>query len=162
MYPPSYHSLKSPESSSNVDPHCCVGGVQISLSLSDKDDRQLILDKALELGWKYPEGGGINTLDGEGETEESRGRGLMDSKSRWKFCIKVTELWVPMESVTLTMLEDPAPYMYCYLKYRFYDSGEYYRSHFPLLVHSLTYSQMWCCLCQRLSATARMAEDVIN
>ena len=60
---------------------------------------------------------------GEGEAEGGEKK-LSDSKCRWKFSVRVAEVIVPMESVTISMSEDPAPYMYCFLRYRFFDSGK--------------------------------------
>ena len=130
LYPPVRSSKNrdaAPELTGNSDSHrapCYVGGVEISLTLSKDDDRQLILSHGLEMGWKLPEGSRLNCLDElreEGERENGR---LASSKSRLKFCVKVTELWVPVETVTIMMSEDPAPYMYCYVRYKFFDSGE--------------------------------------
>ena len=115
-----------------------VGGVEVSLSFSRDDDRKFILARGLEMGWKFPEGSRINTsgLDellelyqgvrgrerGE-EREGVREGGCLKDPVRWKFRVNATELLVPVETVTITMLEDPAPYMYCFLRYRLFDSG---------------------------------------
>ena len=94
-----------------------------------------MITRGLELGWKAPESSRINTdclcseLSASGE-RELPGRGEREkeaegvSENQWKFSVKVTELWVPLETVTIVMSEDPAPYLYCFLKYRFFNSGE--------------------------------------
>lgn len=102
----------------------------MSLSFSDNEDRKLVLGRGLEMGWKIPESCMVTT-EGLDEIIESF-RGGQSSKTcdslgsaiRWKFCLKMTELWVPLEAVTIPMSEDPAPYLYCFLRYRFFDSGE--------------------------------------
>lgn len=133
LYPLVSSSHAAPELTSNYhNSHsmpCYVGGVEVSLSLSNQEDRQLILSQGKDMGWKLPEGHHLNCLD---ELKEDRmgGEGRVDggllgsSKSRLRFSVKVTDLWVPMETVTIAMSEDPAPYMYCYLKYKFFDSSE--------------------------------------
>ena len=90
------------------------------------------------MGWKFPEGSRINMngldellelyqgergKEREGRREGVREGGCLKDPVRWKFCVNMTELLVPVETVTITMLEDPAPYMYCFLRYRFFDSG---------------------------------------
>lgn len=110
----------------SVNPY--VGGVEVSLSFSNKEDRKLILGRGLEMGWKIPESCMVTTegldeimesFQGQSKTHDS-----LRSEIRWKFCLKMTELWVPLEAVTIPMSEDQAPYLYCFLRYRFFDSGE--------------------------------------
>ena len=106
-----------------------VGGVEVSLAFSNDEDRKLILARGLELGWRIPEGGRFNMegLDelvaSDHEERVERISDCLKSPVRWKFCVKMTEFWVPMEAVTISMSEDPAPYLYCFLRYKFFDSG---------------------------------------
>lgn len=79
------------------------------------------------MGWKIPESSWI-TAEGLDEIAESYHQSSKNCNSlrnliRWKFCLKMTELYVPVGAVTIPLSEDPAPYLYCFLRYRFFDSG---------------------------------------
>ena len=132
LYPPSQNTDETaPDQIDNPSDPPYVGGIELSLSFSTDEDRQQVLSRALEVGWKPPptagRGGATDVERGElvGEGgREGRERLLKDSKCRWKFSVKVTELVLPIEAVTISMSEDPAPYMYCFLRYRFFDSGK--------------------------------------
>lgn len=118
----------SNSASGSVNPY--VGGLEVSLSFSNNEDRKLVLGRGLEMGWKIPESCMVNTEGLDEMIESFQGRqssktcDSLRSLIRWKFCLKMTELWVPLEAVTIPMSEDPAPYLYCFLRYRFFDSGE--------------------------------------
>ena len=135
LYPPLSNSVNhesAPESISNPDLHTAchyVGGVEVSLSFSSDDERKSILARGLEMGWKPPESNmsGLDELlelyqGGKGREGEREG-GCLRNPVCWRFCVNVTELLVPIETVAIAMLEDPAPYLYCFLRYRFFDSG---------------------------------------
>ena len=129
LYPPAKNSnVAAPELITNhTSTTEYVGGIEVSLSFSSDEDRELVLSHGQELGW-VPANTDRVTLDGAVQREGVKGEGkreLKDEKCRWKFSIEVTEVSVPVEAVTILLSQDPAPYMYCYLKYRFFDSGMY-------------------------------------
>ena len=138
LHPPVHTSNivdSAPEIMTNPDTPtalCYVGGVEVSLSFSSDEDRKFVIARGVEMGWKLSDNSRINTafLDkeivtalGEKSGESSDGGGF-GSSSRWRFSVKATKLWVPMETITIAMSEDPAPYMYCFLRYKFFDSGK--------------------------------------
>ena len=105
---------------------CHVGGIEVSFSFSGDEDRELVLSRGVEMGWVPPQGSRMSLEGGlpVRERSEREEADMKDLKTCWKFSVKVIELCVPMEAVTIDMSEDPAPYMYCFLRYRFFDSGE--------------------------------------
>ena len=126
LYPPAKNSnIAAPELITNHSSAEYVGGIEVSLSFSSDEERELVLSHGQELGWvpantdRVAVGGAVQRegVKGEGKRE------LKDAKCRWKFSIEVMEISVPVEAVTILLSQDPAPYMYCYLKYRFFDSG---------------------------------------
>ena len=138
LFPPIHSSDthdSAPGQIGNPDPNgACsyVGGVEVSLSLANKDDRKLILARGLDMGWKIPEGSGINMDYSDQPTQpeprqegrsENVGGGSLKHPVLWKFDVKLTELWVSAEAVAIPLSEDPAPYMYCFVRYRFFNSG---------------------------------------
>ena len=133
LYPPSLESNEIPPEEVPANQPTTpnhVGGVEVSFSFSSEGDRQLVLSRGVEMGWEPLEGGqwGVEGGLGEGGGGGREGKGeetkLKDSDSSWKFSVKVVEVCVPMEAVTISLSEDPAPYMYCFLRYQFFDSGE--------------------------------------
>ena len=138
LFPPLHSSDthdSAPGQIGNPDPNgtCSyVGGVEVSLSLANKDDRKLILARGLDMGWKIPEGSGINMDYSDQPTQpeprqegrsENVGGGCLKHPVLWKFDVKLTELWVSAEAVAIPLSEDPAPYMYCFVRYRFFNAG---------------------------------------
>ena len=101
-----------------------VGGIEVSFSFSCDEDRELVLSRCVEMGWEPPRGGSTSVEGGQTAEREGVEADMKDPKTSWKFSVKVPELSVPMEAVTIDLSEDPSPYMYCFLRYRLFDSGE--------------------------------------
>lgn len=111
-----------------------VGGVELSISFPNKDDRQMILSSALKMGWKAPEGCSIDLLSlvpalptGEEEmrAEDVGGGGEGGGEWMWRLDINVNSLSVPLDAVAMPLptVKNPT-YKYCFLRYRFMDNSE--------------------------------------
>ena len=114
-----------------------VGGVELSISFPNKDDRQMILSSALKMGWKAPKGCSIDLLSlvpasptGEEEMgaedvgEGGRGGGG-GGEGTWRLDINVNSLSVPLDAVAMPLptVKNPT-YKYCFLRYHFMDNSE--------------------------------------
>ena len=111
-----------------------VGGVELSISFPNKDDRQMILSSALKMGWKAPQGCSIDLLSlvPASPTEEEIGAeevgldvGGGGGEERWRLDINVNSLLVPLDAVAMPLptVKNPT-YKYCFLRYRFMDNSE--------------------------------------
>ena len=109
-----------------------VGGVELSISFTNKDDRRMILSSALKMGWKAPQGCSIDFLSlvpASPTEEEEMGAeevGLDGGGGeRWRLDINVNSLSVPLDAVAMPLptVKNPT-YKYCFLRYRFMDNSE--------------------------------------
>ena len=112
-----------------------VGGVELSISFPNKDDRQMILSSALKMGWKAPQGCSINLLslvpaspteeEEIGAEEVGLDVGGGGGEERWRLDINVNSLLVPLDAVAMPLptVKNPT-YKYCFLRYRFMDNSE--------------------------------------
>ena len=114
-----------------------VGGVELSISFPNKDDRQVILSSALKMGWKAPKGCSIDHLSlvpasptgeevmGAEEVGLDVGGGGGGGEETWRLDISVNSLSVPLDAVAMPLptVKNPT-YKYCFLRYRFMDNSE--------------------------------------
>ena len=84
------------------------------------------------MGWTAPKGCRTDLIPlPPSQEEEDGGEVYLDSgRKRWKFEIKMSGVWVPLEAVTLPTMTQPA-YKYCYVRYKFFETGGSYKSCLP-------------------------------
>ena len=127
-----------------------VGGVELSLSLPRPEERRRLLSRALEMGWEGLEEEEEEEEEREGKkegeviegrelgSERKSGRNRRDKDneknqtlrkgySLLKFDIKVPELWVPLESVSITM-PGVSSHNYCYVQYKLWEASKKWKN----------------------------------
>lgn len=128
LVPSFRQSVTASASTANPDPESAcsyVGGVEVSLSFSNKDDRKLVISRGIEMGWVRPEGYDIN-LDSLDQEQPPLNQvpgdkdGCLEGSTRWRFDIRMSQLWIPLESVVILM---SGAHKYCYLRYKFFEAG---------------------------------------
>ena len=73
------------------------------------------------MGWKAPFNYHIESPSlVSREIGVTREPGLSLEGKQWKFEIKVTGVWVSLDSVAIPTARDPA-YKYCFVRYRFFE-----------------------------------------
>lgn len=111
-----------------------VGGVELSIFFTNQEDRQLILSSALKMGWKVPNGCGINlpslvpspvSQTQEEVTGVREVRCSVRGGEGWRLDLNVNSLWVPLDAVASPVPTATNPtYKYCFVRYRFMDNSE--------------------------------------
>ena len=75
------------------------------------------------MGWVRPEGCDIH-LDSQEQPPLSQVPRDKDSclqgSSGWRLDIRISQLWIPLESVVILM---SGTHKYCYLRYKFFEAG---------------------------------------
>lgn len=115
IYPPTESDVH--DASSHDDPEKTIGGVELRIGFSEKEDRDHVVHISRGVGWSPPPG--VEYID------DSLGEDEMSKEGHWELCLKISKAWIPpseMNSInTATKKEDRN--VKAYARYKLHNKG---------------------------------------
>ncbi|CAH3017538.1 unnamed protein product, partial [Porites evermanni] len=105
------------DASSHDDPEKTIGGVELRICFSEKEDRDHVVHISRGVGWSPPPG--VEYID------DRLGEDEMSKEGHWEFCLKISKAWIPPSELnsidTATKKEDRN--VKAYARYKLYNKA---------------------------------------
>ena len=115
IYPPTESDVH--DASSHDDPEKTIGGVELRIGFSEKEDRDRVVHISRGVGWSPPPG--LEYIDDRLDEDE------MSKEGHWEFCLKISKAWIPpseMNSINTATKKDDRN-VKAYARYKLHNKG---------------------------------------